>query len=322
MSMLDNAIQSIQIGMEDFHEEDERRVLSAIRNLYAGILLLFKYKLQQLSPDDSDEALLKTKVLPAIDPASGEVVWVGKGKKTVEVHDIIDRLNTLGVRGVDWKLLNALQGIRNDIEHYFSPLPIERMKEAIANSLHLITQFCEPHLDERPVEILGQECWDLMLSVTTVFDAELASCQTNLRSVEWPFQEVLDAMDHMVCPECKSRLIKAVEPTAHRDAITFMCQSCQSESLYIDVAGHAVEISMASVNHWRARQGDEPATCICPECSYDTLLVHENECAACFFEFEYAHCEWCEEALSIEERLYSEGTCGYCQNRYDRMMAE
>ena len=51
MSMLDNAIQSIQIGMEDFHEEDERRVLSAIRNLYAGILLLFKYKLQQLSPE-------------------------------------------------------------------------------------------------------------------------------------------------------------------------------------------------------------------------------------------------------------------------------
>lgn len=79
---------------------------------------------------------------------------------------------------------------------------------------------------------------------------------------------------------------------------------------------------MAGVNHWRARQGDEPATCTCPECSYDTLLVHENECAACFYEFEYTHCEWCEEALSIEERLYSEGTCGYCQNRYDRIMAE
>ena len=322
MSMLDNAVQSIQIGMEDFHDEDERRTLSTIRNLYAGILLLFKYKLQQLSPAGSDEALLKTRVLPSIDPSTGVVVWVGKGKKTVEVQDIIDRLNTLGVRGVDWKLLSALQGIRNDIEHYFSPLPVERMKEAIANSLHLITQFCEPHLDERPVEILGQECWDMMLSVATVYDAELDSCQANLRSVSWPFQQVHNAIDHMVCPECESRLIKAIDPSAHRDAISFQCGSCQSESLYSHVIGLAIEASMAGENHWRAMQGDEPATCSCPECNHDTLLVDENACAACFYEFEYTHCEWCHERLSLDERQYSEGTCGYCQNRYDRIMAE
>lgn len=322
MSMLDNAVQSIQIGMEDFHEEDERRVLSSIRNLYAGILLLFKYKLQQLSPDGSDEALLKTKVLPAIDPASGIVVWVGKGKKTVEVQDIVDRLSTLGVVGVDWKLLNALQSIRNDIEHYFSPLPVERMKEAIANSLNLIRQFCEPHLGMRPVDILGQECWDMMLSVATVFHAELVSCQANLRSVDWAFQEVLDATDYMACPECESRLLKVVDQSARRDGITFICQSCQSESLYNEVVAPAVENSMAGINHWRARRGDEPATCTCPQCSQDTLLVDENECVACFYEFEHTHCEWCEESLSIEERQYSEGTCSYCQNRYDRIMAE
>ncbi len=322
MSMLDNAVQSIQIGMEDFHEEDERRVLSAIRNLYAGILLLFKYKLQQLSADGSDEALLKAKVLPAFDPASGEIVWVGKGKKTVEVHDIIDRLNALGVKGVDWKLLNALQDIRNDIEHYFSPLPVERMREAVANSLHLIKQFCEPHLDEHPVEILGQECWDMMLDVATFFEAELARCQINLRSVEWPFQEVMSSVDHMVCPECQSRLIKVVDPKARREGIIFACQSCQSESIYMHVVGPAVEASMAGENHWHAMQGDEPATCDCPECGYDTLIVHENECAACFYEFEHMHCHWCEALLSIDERQYFDGVCGYCQSRYDRIMAE
>jgi hypothetical protein len=322
MSMLDNAVQSIQIGMEDFHEEDERRLLSAIRNLYAGILLLFKYKLQQLSPAGSDEALLKTKVLPAVDPTNGTVVWVGKGKKTVEVQEIIERLNALGVSGVDWKLLTALQGIRNDIEHYFSPLPIERMKEAVANSLHLITQFCEPHLEERPVEILGQQCWDMMLSVATFFDAELESCQANLAAVEWPFQEVRDATSHMVCPECESRLIKVVDTSAKRDSISFLCQSCQCESLYCQVVGPAVDASLSGLNHWNVRKGGEPATCICPECGYDSLLVEENKCAACFYEFEYTHCEWCEESLSIDERQYSEGTCSYCQNRYDRIMAE
>ncbi|OPK10844.1 hypothetical protein BZ163_07800 [Pseudomonas sp. VI4.1] len=322
MSMLRNAVESIQVGMEDFHEDDDRRVLSAIRNLYAGILLLFKYKLQQLSPINSDEALLKTRVIPVTDPATGEVIWIGKGKKTVEVQDIIERLNALGITGVDWKLLKALQDIRNDIEHYYSQLPVERMKEAVANALHLITQFCEPHLDERPVDILGQECWDLMLSVTAVLEAELRACQENLNSVSWPFDAVTESIDSMICPECESRLVKVIDPTATRDAITFICSSCQEEALYAAVVGPAVSARMAGRNHWRVKDGDEPVTCACPECGEDALLVDEGECAACFSELEYSSCEDCEEPLSLEERLYSEGKCSYCQHRWDKIMAE
>ncbi|HEJ1323422.1 TPA: hypothetical protein SLV10_004303 [Pseudomonas aeruginosa] len=322
MSMLKNAVESIQVGMEDFHDDDDRRVLSAIRNLYAGILLLFKYKLQLLSPEGSDEALLKTKVMPITDPETGEVVWIGKGKKTVEVHDIIERLNSLGVKGVDWKLLKSLQDIRNDIEHYYSQLPVERMKEAVANALHLITQFCEPHLDERPVDILGPECWDLMLSVTAVFEAELNACQAVLNSVSWPFDEVRESINFMICPECESRLVKVIDPTARRDAIAFICSSCQEESSYATIVGPAISARMAGRNHWRVKDGGEPVTCTCPECREDALLVDEGECAACFFELEHSNCQWCDELLSLEERLYSEGTCSYCQHRYDKIMAE
>lgn len=322
MSMLRNAVESIQVGMEDFHDDDDRRVLSAIRNLYAGILLLFKYKLQQLSPEDSDEALLKNKVIPVTNPTTGDIIWIGKGKKTVEVQEIIERLTALGITGVDWKLLKALQDIRNDIEHYYSQLPVERMKEAIANALHLISQFCEPHLGERPVDILGRECWDLMLTVTAVFEAELRACQENLNSVSWPFEEVLESINFMTCPECESRLVKVADPTAERDAIKFSCSSCQVEVSYAAVVGPAVSARMAGRNHWRVKDGDEPETCICPECGEDALLVGEGECAACFNELEYSHCGSCEERLSLEERLYSEGTCSYCQHRYDKMMAE
>jgi hypothetical protein len=42
MSILNNAIESIQIGVEDFRSEDKRRQLSAVRNVVAGILLLYK----------------------------------------------------------------------------------------------------------------------------------------------------------------------------------------------------------------------------------------------------------------------------------------
>ena len=41
MSLLQNAIDSIQVGVEDYLMEDDRRYLSAVRNICAGILLLY-----------------------------------------------------------------------------------------------------------------------------------------------------------------------------------------------------------------------------------------------------------------------------------------
>ena len=38
MSLFANAIESIQIGVEDLLRNDERRVLSAVRNVHAGEL--------------------------------------------------------------------------------------------------------------------------------------------------------------------------------------------------------------------------------------------------------------------------------------------
>jgi len=49
-TILDNAVQSIQIGIEDYRSSDPRRLLSAIRNVQAGILLLCKEQLRRLSP--------------------------------------------------------------------------------------------------------------------------------------------------------------------------------------------------------------------------------------------------------------------------------
>ena len=48
--LLENAVLSIELGVEDYQTGDERRVLSAIRNLYAGVLLLCKQVLWNESP--------------------------------------------------------------------------------------------------------------------------------------------------------------------------------------------------------------------------------------------------------------------------------
>jgi hypothetical protein len=62
MSLLDNAIESIQVGVEDYLMDDNRRYRSAARNIFAGILLLYKEKLNRLSPPHSEEALIKNKI--------------------------------------------------------------------------------------------------------------------------------------------------------------------------------------------------------------------------------------------------------------------
>ena len=64
MKLLDNAVQSIKIGLEDF--DDPKKLISATRNIYAGVLLVFKEKLRRLSPADSNEVLVKKNIVPKI----------------------------------------------------------------------------------------------------------------------------------------------------------------------------------------------------------------------------------------------------------------
>jgi hypothetical protein len=120
MSILQNAVDSIALGVEDYDSPDPRRLISCTRNIFAEILLLFKHKLSSLSPPNSDEVLIKQQIFPTLDPATG-LQWRGKGKKTVDVQQIRERFESLGV-AVDWKRVERINSYRNEIEHYFSSL--------------------------------------------------------------------------------------------------------------------------------------------------------------------------------------------------------
>ena len=76
-------------------------MLSATRNITAGVLLLFKEKLRQLSPSDSDEVLIKQRIQPEFD-ANGSVIFKGDGKKTVDVQQIEERFKALNIEA-NWK---------------------------------------------------------------------------------------------------------------------------------------------------------------------------------------------------------------------------
>jgi len=97
MNLLKNAVETIQIGLEDYKNDDPRRSLSAIRNVSSSILLLFKEKLRRLSPLDSDEVLIKSNAEPIIDPKTKSLAFIGEGSKIVDVQQIKQRFTSLGI---------------------------------------------------------------------------------------------------------------------------------------------------------------------------------------------------------------------------------
>lgn len=321
MSILNNAIASIQIGMEDFNSDDPRRVLSAIRNIYAGILLLFKHKLFEMSPPNSDEALLKTRILPVLSDTTGQIIWTGQGPKTVDVRDIRDRLTALGIEGIDWKRINNLQKIRNNIEHYYTELTNDKMREAISDALHLILQFCEPHLGVSPQDLFGTACWSLMLSVSAIYETELKSCRDNLSSAEWPYEVVTDSIPQMVCPACDSNLIRIADLDASIESRTFICSACNTESIYSEVVAPAVESTTEIENYWAIKDGGDPYTSECPVCERGTYVNIEGACVACFEQPIATQCVICHASLTVDEGFHG-NECSDCQYRIAKMMKE
>ncbi|MGH9895381.1 MAG: hypothetical protein ACREA0_26030, partial [bacterium] len=84
-SLLNNAIASIQIGVKDSESDDPRRIVSSVRNVYAGMLLLFKEKLLRCSPPDSDGVLVRESFVPKVRKGKVKIV---PSKRTVGTRRI------------------------------------------------------------------------------------------------------------------------------------------------------------------------------------------------------------------------------------------
>lgn len=153
MDLLTNAVESVQVGVEDYQAGTRARLLSAVRNIYAGILLLYKEALLRRSPPGSNEALIKAKVEPQQGPG-GAVHFVGVGKKTVDVQQIRERFQSLGI-ATDWKRTDDITRLRNDIEHYYPTISQQALGSLVASALVLVRDFAEQELGEAPRDLLG-----------------------------------------------------------------------------------------------------------------------------------------------------------------------
>ncbi|MFU1555287.1 hypothetical protein ACM3N8_16285 [Aeromonas sp. A04] len=317
MSILKNAIDSIAIGLEDFESTDERRIISATRNIFAGILLLFKHKLCELSPEDSDEALIKQTVLPEIDD-SGSVNWVGRGKKTVDVRSIEERFKSLNI-SVDWKKLGHINTYRNDIEHYYSPLTHESIQKLISDSFLIIRDFITDELGKDPRELLGEDYWRILVDTNEVYEKEKKKCNESLERLNYFIDKILHALQEYSCTECGSDLIETADSG---DAINayFKCRVCESKVPYDEIVSDVINDYYAGDAYIAATDGGDTPVISCPSCYNDTYVFHEGVCAACGYSANH-ECSRCGASIPSEE--ISDGNfCGYCSYMIAKVMDE
>ena len=319
MSIIQNAIDSIQIGVEDFESDDDRRSVSAVRNIAAGILLLYKEKLCRLSPHDNKELLIKQNIRP-VQNAKGEITFEGKGHKTVDVQSIKERFSSLNVK-VEWKRFDEINKLRNDLEHYYTSKSPDAVREIVAKSFLLIRDFLSEHLQEDPQEILGNDCWTTLLDVSDVYSVEEQVCKASIDAVNWKYHSVELALKHLRCNQCHSSLIQATHSDNTYPMIDLHCKSCGEDFSFSDVVEQCIDDSLAGEAIINIMDGGKSPYDACHECWKNTFIYEEGCCVACNYEMAYNECEMCGTSLSLEDQ-YNEGKCSYCQYRWEKIMAE
>lgn len=309
MSILKNAIDSIVIGVEDYQMTDERRLLSATRNIFAGILLLFKHKLSEMSPVDSDEVLIKQQVLPILHPTQG-IVWEGKGKKTVDVAQIRERCTSLEI-SIDWNRIEKINKYRNNIEHYYSTESSDAIKALISDCFIIIRDFISTYLEEDPKELLGAETWNILVSINEVYIAEKQECIEKLALLDWFNEEAFKAVCEYSCDNCSSDLITV------NDFDHIICKSCEKKYAYEDIIVQAINDKHG---YYRPQDGEDPNIAECPFCQNESYLMLEGQCMVCGEKLEHS-CDRCGADIGVSE-INDTALCGYCLYMRDKYMDE
>lgn len=330
----ENALTSIRLGVEDFErcrlagdDGDPARALSAIRNLFAGVLLLFKYKIATCVDDPSDaEALIfnPPEVLPHPD-GKGGVNWgpVGKFKNsTIDVATIRKRFETFEIE-VDWAVVEKLQACRNHLEHLHPAHTLGEVADFVAELFPVLQSFIQSQLDETPADILGS-AWQAMLLHHNFFVENSQKCAD-----AWAEAGVPEGMQPWVqvckCPQCASTLLTPMQQhldngdSVEHDHKEYkaVCIACGHSELVAPLLFKAVEKD----HGYDPRSGGEPTLERCQQCGQDAFIVPDQACLWCAGELDYTECEDCGESLGQEDQD-NDGRCSYHAHAYEKFMRD
>jgi hypothetical protein len=312
MDLLTNAIESIQVGIQDWETGTRPRLLSAVRNIHAGILLLFKEALVRLSSPSSHDVLVKAQYKPVM--VNGEIKLVGVGKKTVDVPKLKERFKEFGI-AADWKLYDQIADVRNDVEHYFADVTHASLRGVIAAAFVLIREFMERELEEKPLELLGQPTWQTMLKAQELYALERADCDKLFEGLNWSSEALETGVRMIRCRICGSDLLRPDVTESHWDS-TLTCRSCGDVRTGDEFIPGALEAALEVESWVAAKDGADDPIGECPSCDGQTYVMSEGACALCG-ESATQKCESCGTAIPANE-MGSSPLCGWC----DHMMSK
>ena len=312
----ENAISSIRLGTEDYFSEDLARTVSAIRNLYAGLLLLFKEQLRRLSPKDSNEVLVKKNIQPKT--LRGQLHFVGEGRATVSVVDIRERFSNLGI-SVDWSAFERVRSERNNLEHYYTTTSPEAIRRIIVDLFLLMQNFIKNVLEEEPPSYVGTETWSKLIGIKAIHDKERAECDEQLSTIE--NKSIREMILNLSCDECGSDLLHSASVCLDEIDIELTCNSCSHTFGYKEAAEKYVTKKYEYQNYRAMKETGERETYCCPSCGQASYSASKDRCLICGYRREYEHCWRCGETLSIEEQVL-EGLCSGCSSEWERTEKE
>ena len=96
------------MGVEDFQQQDHDRDISAVRNFYAGVLLLAKEALVRAAPEADPNVVIGAKLKPIPD-GQGGIEMEQVGHTTVDFQQTGDRARVFGI-AIDHNALTAAPG--------------------------------------------------------------------------------------------------------------------------------------------------------------------------------------------------------------------
>ncbi|TCD15230.1 hypothetical protein [Oricola cellulosilytica] len=309
--IFENAVLSIQVGIEDFQSNDERRPVSALRNFYAGVLLLGKQCLLNAAPGADPMEVLASKFVPVLND-DGELVHEPKGYQTIDLAELRERFKSFKLA---WPAgsIKDLQKLRNDFEHYHSQAPKEAIRQAIAGCFPLVEGFFAI-LGRSPKASLG-DAWDVMLAEKAFFDKLKGECDGTFNEIDW-WGEITDR-SQIRCPTCGSSLIYQADADNSDPAeIKGQCKACGDEIAAEQTVEILVEAQFAEDAYLAAKEGLNPVIHSCPECANETY-VETGETVKCFF-CDYsidASCARCGTSLTASTiSVNNPHICDYCHH--------
>ena len=320
---LKNAVDSIQIGFEDYFliDQDNRRIVSSIRNLHAGILLFLKWIIKKRTPGNTDALIIKNHTLQI----DGEnILAIAHGSKTIGRDEIIDRLKIVGISLEDNQklLLNKIGTIRNHIEHHFSNHPKQELEKSILAAFWFLKIFKENYyIATSNQDFFGPVLYGKLISLEEhygkqkalcyekwveldfnriqarlpgkIFDADFNKYHLDLekiiRSKHIIAQAEIDLYEVAIlffssisCPNCKSELVKPIgHDFSSKMIIKVQCTTCDDIFMLEDVIENYLEEYYAYEIMKAGAKGGIFALGRCPSCKLGTFLNFDDICIYC-----------------------------------------